>query len=103
MHNNNTIIPTRNIGETPDVGLQCITDKISCCKRTALGAWFFLNHKIAGDHNPFFVTRNNDGAVILNHHNSTLSPTGLTYCAIPDATGAMQRVYAHIGKLAGTK
>ena len=95
VHNNDTIIPIRNIGES-SAGLQCITDKMSCCRRARLGQWFFPNHESVTY--PFNVTWNADGAVILNRlSGTTLSPTGLAYCAIPDATGAEQRLYAHIG------
>ena len=102
MYTNDTIIPITSIGELPSDGLQCITDKISCCQSANLGAWFFFNRGfqrvVSNRYAPFYATRNNDGAVILNHYRSALqSPTGLTYCVVPDATGAEKRIYAHIG------
>ena len=97
VYANNSVISIRTIGETQHYGLQCITDG-SCCN---LGAWFFPNYEGAiGDLNTtFYINRNDNGAVILNRHSDRLSPTGLTYCAVPDATGTQHRIYAHIGWL----
>ena len=114
---NNSVIFATEIGET-DVnstspppnsnnGLQCITDRMPCCRFQSghVGEWFFpdgtviLNYLVNGS--SFYRSRGrDDGTVNLNRANiDVMSPTGLFCCVIPDATGTNQTLCANIGML----
>ena len=112
VYANNSVIPITEIGET-DVsmlslpqdsnnGLQCITDKVACCRHSpnTAGGWFFPNGTMvetAGS--SFYRNRgHDDGTVNLNRLEEAMSPTGLFCCVVPDATDVSQTICAKIGE-----
>ena len=114
IYANNTIILITDIGETdstkspPDTnkGLQCITDKMPCCRMmdSRAGEWFFPDWKMvpgpmASGDSGFYRNRgyNDDGTVNLNRRNNVTDPTGLFCCMIPDALNTSQYLCANIG------
>lgn len=108
VYANNSIIQNTKIGETDrftsqNEGLQCITDKISCCG-TRIGEWYFPNGTSVpaqGSAVSFYHNEGDDGAVNLNKVSTSsdiVSPTGIFCCVIPDATNTIQRVCATISK-----
>ena len=111
MYANNSVISITEIGETnPDdtdqnEGLQCITDRMPCCRGVfRAGEWYFPNRTVVPreDNNPTTFHRNrghDDGTVNLNRLNNVMMPTGLFCCVVPDATGIMQTVCANISEL----
>ena len=107
IYANNSLIPITEIGETIDSvnsGLQCITDRMSCCAGARAGEWYLPD----GTRVPvlgagatmataFYRNRGDDGTVNLNRLNNVLMPTGLFYCEVLDAAGVDQTVCAEIG------
>ena len=110
---NRSIIFANEIGET-DVdslspppnsnnGLQCITDRIPCCRshQNRTGEWFFPNGTVVPirvNAETFYRNRGQDGTVNLNHLNTNvMSPGGLFCCVVPDATGINRTLCANIG------
>ena len=102
-----SVIQITDIGETdPNFGVQCITDRMPCCRNPqfSAGEWLFPN----GSNIPtqesatvFYRDRGNDGSVILNIVSSdTALPllTGLFCCVVPDATDTTQTVCTDISK-----
>ena len=106
VYANNSVIPITEIGETnttSNTGLQCITDRIQCCRSpNTAGQWHFPdggNVPIQNDATTFYRNRDN-GVVNLNRLNTTImSPTGLFCCVVPDATGSSQRICVYVSKL----
>ena len=93
-YNNNSVISITDVGMSDlaslsNNGLQCITDKMPCCDEEQIGKWLFPNGTSVPERNrstSFYVSRGqNDGTVILNRLNSSLTPTGNFCCVIPDA------------------
>ena len=92
------MIPITEIGETDpstlptqNNGLQCITDRIPCCRATQSGKWFFPNRTVVPDQEnaiSFYINRGlDDGTVNLNRVNDSMMPMGIFCCTIPDAKG----------------
>ena len=112
VYANNSMICITEIGETnPDTdqnnGLQCITDRMPCC-RTAFraGEWYIYTGSdrtmIPGPllTDTSFVYRNrgyDDGTVNLNRPSGVIMPTGLFCCEVPDFDGDSQSLCAYIG------
>ena len=79
--------------------LFCLTDRTQCCSTTAggerHGAWRFPNgseveqESMGGD---VYRVRSYS-SVTLNRKNSTLEPTGIYTCEIPDASDAVTTLY----------
>ena len=106
VYPNNSDILITEIGQTNTTsnnGLQCITDKRSCCRSARLGEWLFPDNgamvPILGNAETFYRTRGDDGTVNLNRvNNDVMMPTGRFCCVVPDDNDANQRVCANIGK-----
>ena len=105
VYANNSAIQITEIGTTSNTGLQCITDRMSCCGTpgSRAGEWYFPN----GTHVPVlgeratmattFYRNRGDGTVNLIRLNaSIISPTGLFCCEVPDALNLMQSTCANI-------
>ena len=105
MHANNSDIFVTKIGQSNN-GLQCVTDQMYCCVYYyyRAGQWFYPNKTriltssgVYDNGAGFYRTRGN-GSVILNRvNNTTMSPTGLFCCMLPDARGIEQTLCANIG------
>ena len=111
----NSIIPISEIGKTvpstvspaQNNGLQCITDRVPCCKTNidvrASGERYFPNGTVVPPQNSatsFYTNRGDDGTVNLNRINSNITfPIGLFCCVVPDATGISQTLCTEISKL----
>ena len=104
----NTAIMIDDIGETDtssNDGLQCITDRMPCCRTSQTGEWNFPGgggtvpgHKQSPT--TFFRNRGEDGTVNLNRvSNTVMMPTGQYCCEVPDATGVNQMACAIICEL----
>ena len=81
--------------------LQCITNKMPCCKMAKIGHWYFPNGEevtIQGNAPPFFYrNRGNDGTVNLNRvHESVITPTGQFCCVVPDNNDINQKLCVNI-------
>ena len=106
IYANNSVIPITEIGETKsNTGLQCITDRMSCCRSLpdGLGEWYFPDGMTTvptvGSAMSFYRTRGDDGIVNLNRLNmSVMMPTGEFCCVVPDVTSIRQRVCVNIGE-----
>ena len=113
MYADKSVIQITEIGATDpysdtaqDDGIQCITDRMPCCRNPqfSAGEWLFPN----GSNIPtqegaavFYRDRGDDGSVSLNILSSdTALPllTGLFCCVVPDATDTTQTVCADISK-----
>ena len=105
---NNSVILISEIGLTnipsgrnQNNALQCITDRMPCCRLGAVGEWYFPNGDIvpieyyAAD---FYRNRGHDGTVNLNRPMNILSPTGTFCCLVPDANNAIQAMCVTVGK-----
>ena len=105
---NNSVIPITEIGETTDTanaGLQCITDRMPCCRfGIQRGEWYMYTPgrtMVPGESATvrFYRTRGrDDGTVNLNRPGGVTMPTGLFCCEVPDARDDMQRLCANIGE-----
>ena len=102
---NNSNIHIRNIGQSPNGALQCITDKISCCFSPGyrFGEWY-LPYRAAlvqgtTSTTAFYRSRGDNGKVSLNRPSDVMSPNGLFCCEVPDATGTNQILCVNIGIL----
>ena len=110
VYANNSVIQITEIGETnPDTdlndGLQCITDRMPCCRITfRAGEWYMYTPErmmVPGPGTTVNFYRNrgyDDGTVSLNRNSSVMMPTGLFCCEVPDAAGDIQPLCANIGK-----
>ena len=115
---NNSIILITDVGETntssaspplnSNKGLQCITDKMPCCRTSPnrAGEWHFPDSYEGLKTIPkqdsslsFYRNRgyNDDGSVNLNRKANIKSPTGLFCCIVPDALNINQILCANIG------
>ena len=112
VYANNSAIQITEIGETnPDTdlnnGLQCITDRMPCCRfGLRAGEWYMYTPDrtmVPGQSADVSFYRNrgrDDGTVNLNRLSGVMMPTGRFCCEVPDALNVMQRVFANIGELA---
>ena len=112
IYANNSLISITEIGESNSYTsphqsneVQCITDRMPCCRRFHLGEWFFPNGEVVppqGAAVSFYRNRDEYGSVNLNRFNSgVIRPTGLFCCVVPDATNVSQMLCINISKLSG--
>ena len=92
------------IGNSIDNRLQCITDRMPCCRSEAVGEWYFPGDggmvPIIIGSTTFYRSRGDDGTVNLNRvNNDVVMPTGQYCCVVPDATGVMQWACAMISEI----
>ena len=111
VYGNNSIVPIAEIGETntsvgatQNNGLQCITDKMPCCRfRLRVGEWVFPNGSEVPMQGTFYRNRGrDDGTVNLNFLSTDIMfplQTGLFCCVVPDANDIMQTVCSNISEL----
>ena len=105
VYANNSVISITEIEQTntsANNGLQCITDRMPCCRDAhKAGEWFFPSGSvvpIGGVATTFYRNRGDDGTVNLNRvNNDVMMPTGRFCCVVPDATGADQTLCVNIG------
>ena len=110
VYPNNSIILIIDIKEaddtasTPHEGLQCITDRILCCRKSRTGQWYFPDSymdsrlvPIKGINLSYYRNRGDDGSVNLNRKPNITSPTGLFCCKVLDAQEITQTLHANIG------
>ena len=85
-------------------GLQCITDRIPCCRAQQIGKWLFPDRTVVPEQENatlFYINRGlDDGTVNLNRVNDSMMPTGMFCCVIPDAEGVVNYICV---KLIGNK
>ena len=103
---NNSVIMITDIGQTStmtdvNTGLQCITDRMPCCRSSPTGEWNFPGDgglvPVQSEATTFFRNRGDDGTVNLNRVSDTVvMPTGQYCCEVPDATGVNQMACAII-------
>lgn len=96
---NNSVILITEIGETSN-GLQCITDRMSCCRSGGIGVWQDSDGNALPTRRAATLYRNrgdDDGTVNLNRPNGVTMPTGRYCCVVPDATSTNIRLCATIG------
>lgn len=109
IYANNSLIPINGIGETDFEALsnshelQCVTDKLLCCRSARTGEWYFPNGNrvsIRGyaEAFQFYRNRGDDGTINLNRPSNVVMPTGQFCCVVPDATDTVQHVCANIGE-----
>ena len=99
IYPHNSVILITEIGETD--GLQCITDKMSCCGSAALGGWQDpdgTNIPTRATATSFYTSRGDDGTVNLNRPNSVTMPAGRFCCVVPDAASTVVTLCAIVGK-----
>ena len=111
VYANNSAIQITEIGETnPDTdlndGLQCITDRMPCCRNAfRTGEWYMYTPDrtmVPGLLTAVSFYRNrgyDDGTVNLNRNSGVMMPTGLFCCEVPNAAGHIQPLCANIGKI----
>ena len=110
VYANNSVIPITEIGETnPDTtlneGLQCITDRMPCCRNAfRTGEWYMYTSDrtmVPGPSTSVSFYRNrgyDDGTVNLNRNAGVTMPTGLFCCEVPDTNEDVRPICANIGK-----
>ena len=101
-NNSNTNI--RNIGQSHNGALQCITDRTPCCfsQDPKLGEWYLPNGQLVQgttSTTAFYRNRGDNGEVSLNRPSDVESPIGLFCCELPDATNTNQTLCVNIGEL----
>jgi hypothetical protein len=106
---NNSIIYISEIGElesNTNNALQCITDRMPCCRSPQNGDWYFPNGTIIKSNldpfTTFYRNSGDDGTVNLNHvrlNDNTTSPVGLFCCRVSDSTNITQQICAYISEL----
>ena len=103
----NSVIPITEIGETnatSNTGLQCITDRMSCCASPIKqGNWLFPDGvtTVPGPQQSpttFYRNRGNDGTINLNRVNTNIMmPIGQFCCRVLNAADTEQTVCVDIG------
>ena len=105
VHSNNSDILISEIGNANNNRLQCITDRMPCCRSEAVGEWYFPDNGgvvplLSDRATTFYRSRGNDGTVSLNHvSNDVMMPTGQYCCVVPDAIGVNQRACVILSEL----
>lgn len=103
---NNSLVNLKDIGESDDDALLCITELSACCQHLytndtepALGNWFFPNGtRIPGEvvdgttGLQFNIYRTRGHSVVLLHRRKG-GVNGIYRCEIPDALGVIQTIY----------
>ena len=100
---NNGAVFISDIGNADNNRLQCISDRMPCCRSSQTGEWYFpdggMVQPIGSTPTPtaFFRNRGDDGTVNLNRvSNDVMMPTGQYCCEVPDATGVNRMTCAII-------
>ena len=101
---NNSNINIKDIGQSPNSALQCITDRIPCCfsQDPRHGEWYLPNGQLVQgttSTTAFYRDRGDNGEVSLNRPSDVESPIGLFCCEVPDATNTNQTLCVNIGEL----
>ena len=102
IYRNNSFFFLNELGRIEsDDALQCITDKVGCCKYSPnrFGEWYFPDGSripIEGDSREFYRNRGYDGTVNLNYRAPLLPPTGHYCCRVPNAADVSQTLCANI-------
>ena len=104
VYPNNSVILITDIGKSPNSGLQCVTDRMSCCSAlpNRAGEWYFPSDEgiVPGPlevPTTFYRNRGDDGTVNLNRINNVIMPTGKFCCEVPDAIDMTVTLCAIIG------
>ncbi len=96
---NNSEILIFEIGQDNEA-LQCVTNKIPCCRTTRTGQWYYPNGtqvSVKGHSHFFYRDRGNNGTVNLNRFNENItSPTGQFCCVVPDSNDTNQALCVSI-------
>ena len=105
---NNSAISISDIGSADNNRVQCVTDRMPCCRSQAnipaVGEWFFPGDVggvpiLDGGATTFYRNRGDDGTVnLLRVSNDVMMPTGQFCCVVPDATGVNQWACVTIGE-----
>ena len=101
---NNSNINIRNIGQTsddPNGALQCITDRIPCCRRQNIrhGEWYQPNGELVQGKfsiTAFYRNRGDNGEVSLSRPSGVIYPNGMFCCEVPDATNTNRTLCVNI-------
>ena len=93
---NNSEIFITAIGEGDDKALLCFTDLHQRCDDTSghAGDWYFPNKSAVDNessHSDMYRSRGSS-VVRLHRRNSTIVPTGMFCCVVPDASGISARI-----------
>jgi hypothetical protein len=80
--------------------LQCVTNKMPCCRSDRIGQWYFPNGmlvSVKGRSQFFYRDRGDNGTVNLNRvSENVMSPTGQFCCVVPDSNGTNQTLCVNI-------
>ena len=105
VYPNNSVILITEIGETDpgtalNNGLQCITDRMPCCRSGGIGVWQDPNGRALPTRptETLYRNRGDDGMVNLNRLNGVTMPTGRFCCVVPDATATEVILCTLLGK-----
>ena len=97
---NNSEIFINAIGEGDDKALLCFTDLHQCCDDTSghAGEWYFPNKSAVDNEssNSDIYRSRGPSVVHLHRRNSTMMPTGMFRCEIPDASGVIRNIYVGV-------
>ena len=58
-----------------------------------MGQWILSNGSVPRGDGTDFYTRKGPSAVLLNRRTSTVRPTGLYTCQVPDGSGTIRTLY----------
>ena len=103
---NNSVIMISEIGSADNNILQCVTDRMPCCRTSpyTAGEWYFPGDggvvpSFSSGATMFGRIREDDGRVNLNRvSDNVIMPTGQYCCVVPDAIGMMQWACAIVCK-----
>ena len=103
------MVSLTDIGEGYNA-LHCLTNLTTCCRGVdggSTGEWFLPGQTspVVGVNTPnadteSFTRSRGPSAVLLNHNTSTMGPTGLYTCQVPDGSDTNRTLYIGVG--AGT-
>ena len=104
---NGTVIPNHglvlleDIGESDTQSLLCLTNRIDCCRRPAIGHWYFPNvtyvpNKIINEYNLQWDFYRNRGPSVVRMHRRRGGVTGIYCCKIPDDNSVVQILYVGV-------
>ena len=91
-YQNNSLVTLGDIGESDDA-LLCITNLTACCRRPALGNWFFPNGtRVVSSGNQWDFHRTRDQMVVRMHRRRG-GEDGIYHCVIPVTMSVDHIVY----------
>ena len=95
LYGNNSIVTITDIGEEIHSALLCITTNINCCASIngRVGGWYLPNGTFIDGNGQNFYQNRGSSALRLFLRSGATSPNGVFHCQIPDASGALQRIY----------